>query len=307
MAPLSLVVILSRMLSALPLAWALWVGRFFGWFWYWIVPIRCRVARDNVRRAFGETLTPKERRRIVRGCCTHMALYALDTLRAPLMTPELSRQLVAREGFERLDAARANGTGAIVFMAHVGSLDLAGCSQAVLGLPIAVVVRDIGWPPAREFITLVREKTGLELLAPRNSMAAIRQALADNKIVCLAADQHAPAPRGIVCEFLGNLASTTPVPARLALQSGAPLHPAVIIRDGLTGHHHLRIEPRLELETPHADFDQNVRHNTERINRVIEGWVRQTPEQWLWMHKRWKVQDDPAGWDVPPSLQHLLP
>jgi KDO2-lipid IV(A) lauroyltransferase len=59
------------------------------------------------------------------------------------------------------------------------------------------------------------------------------------------------------------------------------------------------------METPHADLDANIRHNTQRLNDVIEGWVREDPSQWLWLHKRWKVDDDPEGWDVPDELRTL--
>ena len=90
-------------------------------------------------------------------------------------------------------------------------------------------------------------------------------------------------------------------------ETGAPILPAVIIRQGNTGRHRLRIEPEFVLETPHADLDDNIRHNTERLNRIIEGWIREAPEQWLWAHRRWKVQDDPSGWHIPESLQRLIP
>ncbi len=98
---------------------------------------------------------------------------------------------------------------------------------------------------------------------------------------------------------------------RFALETGAPLFPAVIRRLGFTGRHHVRIAPAMTLETPHEDLEANVRHNTERMNRILEGYIRESPEQWLWMHKRWKVEAelrrDPDRWQVPADLTHLLP
>jgi KDO2-lipid IV(A) lauroyltransferase len=264
------------------------------------------VAARNLRRALGHELSPAEQRRALRTCFTHMALYGVDILRAPRWTPELSDALVERFGFERLDEALAAGTGAIVVMCHTSSLDAAGFSQAVRGLPIVVVTRALGSRSANAFVSRIRTVTGLRTLPPRGSAGALRQAIADNQIVCLVVDQHVSPRQGMVCELFGQLASTTPFPARLALETGAPVFPALALRVDASAYHRVWIEPRLEMQTPHADFEANVRHNTERINRVVEGWIRRSPEQWLWMHRRWKVQDNPAGWDIPPQLRHLL-
>ncbi|HET6345165.1 MAG TPA: hypothetical protein VFH51_09535, partial [Myxococcota bacterium] len=70
--------------------------------------------------------------------------------------------------------------------------------------------------------------------------------------------------------------------------------------------HRMIFEPELVLETPYESMDANIRHNTERLNRILERWICAYPEQWLWLHKRWKVQDQPQGWDIPASLQHLV-
>jgi KDO2-lipid IV(A) lauroyltransferase len=73
----------------------------------------------------------------------------------------------------------------------------------------------------------------------------------------------------------------------------------VINRQGKTGYHQIRVSPAFDLETPYNDQDRNIRHNTERLNRIIEQWIREAPDQWWWVHKRWKVQDNPEGWDIP--------
>jgi len=112
--------------------------------------------------------------------------------------------------------------------------------------------------------------------------------------------------RAIVCEFFGGLAATSPAPARFALETGATIIACHIERADDAGHHILKIEPPFVLETPYQDFDANVRHNTERLNRMIEGWIRAVPEQWLWLHRRWKVDDDPTGWEIPPALWSRL-
>lgn len=269
------------------------LGRALGWLWYWCIPVRLRVARRNLERALGGT--KQQRNRILRACCAHQALYAVDVLRAPLMTPARSDHYVERSGFEHLERALAAGRGAIVFMAHYGSLDLIGFSQAIRGLPMIAVVKELGWGPANRYVQHVRQLTGLQLLPPRRSREACLAALRRNMILGLIVDQHMPPHRGIVCSFFNRPASTTPAPVRFAYQSGAPIFGAVIRRKGLSPYHHFYITPELQLESPHEDHEANVRHNTQRINNVVEGWVREDPAQWLWMHRRWKVDGEPAA------------
>jgi Kdo2-lipid IVA lauroyltransferase/acyltransferase len=304
---LVIVILLSRFFCMLPLSVALAIGRGFGWVWYYLVPIRRSTARQNVRRVLGNELSRREQNRIVRTCFAHLGMYAVESLRAPIMTAELSKKLVERVAFdERLFKSLEGGRGALVFTAHIGNIDMVGYSQSSRGERQHVVVKIIGWKPVQEFIKHVREKTGLLIIPPKNSKDLIKKALSDNEVVSLVVDQHMASHRAIVCEFFGQLASTSPAVARFALETGAPVFPGFIRRVGMTGHHIIEIEPQMVMETPYDDLQANIRHNTERINRHIEGWIRRYPEQWLWLHKRWKVHDDPTGWTIPPHLQHLI-
>lgn len=294
---------LSAVLGRLPYPLLSRLARLGAWVWHWLVPIRRRVARDNVRRALGDTLSLPAQRVVVRKAFTQQALNVVDILRAPTITAARSEREVRREGFEHLEAALARGRGAVVVMAHLGSLDLIGFSQAIRGLPMSAVVREIRWGPAHAYLTWVRTRTGLRLIPPRRSAHACLRALRDNRVLGLVIDQHMPKHRGVVCEFFGRLASTSPAPVRLALAAAAPIHPGLIVRHGFGPQHTLRIEPELALEAPYGDPVLDAWHNTQRINHVLERWVRATPEQWLWMHRRWKVDEDPRGWEIPAPLQ----
>ncbi|MEE8410444.1 MAG: lysophospholipid acyltransferase family protein, partial [Myxococcota bacterium] len=280
-------------------------GRLLGLVWYYVIPIRRGVAMQNVRRVFGDTMSRSEQRRLVRRCFQQQMMAGMEVLRAPLMTEELSIELVERQGFEHIEEAVARGKGLIGVLVHMGNVDMIGFSQAIRGLPLYGVVREIKGKSAQKFITRVRTRTGMQLIPPRRSAERIRQVLAGNGMVGMIVDQHMPKHRGIVCVLFNMLASTSPAPARFGFDSGTTILPMVMFRKGMTEKFVLRIGPPFELEAPHDDLQENIRHNTERLNRIIEGWIREAPEQWFWVHRRWKVQDDPSRWDIPQHLQHL--
>jgi len=270
--------------------------------WYYVIPIRRSVARANVRRTVGRDLSPRMQRRLLRRSFQRQGMYVMEVLRLPILTRELSEELVEHQNFELIDAALAQGKGAILVASHMDNVDLAGCSMSVRGLPMTVVAKQVSWKPGAEFIVAVREATGVTLIPTRRSTAMIQQLLAENKIVTLVIDQHLKQRHAIVCRFFDQLVSTSHAPARFAAEADVPLLAGVAYRKGMSRYHVLRVE-NVGLEHPYDDAVENVRHNTERINRIVERWIREFPEQWLWPHRRFKVQDDPRGWEIPPALR----
>ncbi len=292
--------ILSRFVSFLPLSIALALGRFIGWIWFYIIPVRRGLALENINRALGNELSKKEQRKAIRELFANFGMYIVELLRLPYVSVEENKKLVEIEGWENMDAALEKGKGAILLATHVDNVDLGGCSMAFRGAPISVVVRQMG-KTAEEFITSVRENTGVTIISRKGTKNVIKDLLAENKIVTIVIDQHLSKYRAIACKFFGLWASTTTAPSRFAFETGAPIIPAVITRKEKPGYHHITVSPEFNLETPYDDIDMNIRHNTERLNRVAEDWIRATPNQWWWFHKRWKVQDNPDGWDIPGS------
>ncbi len=294
---------ISSFLQVLPLSWALRIGRAIGLFWHYIIPIRRQIARENVARVFGTELSQRAQRRIVRRCFENLGMFGVEVFRLPALTQIQSEMLVERRNWHTLVEALQRGKGVIVVTAHMGNYDLAACSQAIRGVQINAVVKRIHWAPAHRMVFGARERTGLRLIFGQGARHEIRAALKRGEIVTFVIDQHMVSYRGIVCKFFGQLASTTPAPTRFALETGAPIIPLWIYRKGQSGAHVLCIEPEVVLETPYEDRDANLRHNTERINRLVESWIRQKPEQWLWLHRRWKVHDNPEGWSIPENLR----
>jgi KDO2-lipid IV(A) lauroyltransferase len=278
-----------------PLAWALAFARVMAWVWYWMVPIRKRVALENVRRALGDAAP---RHAIVRGCFANLTMFAAEALRLPDLTRELVEALVEVQGQEHLDAALALGRGAVVISAHMGNFDLLGCAEALRGQPVNVVYKDIRWKQAHNFFFAARRRCGVTVIPPKGSERQILRALRANQVVAFVIDQHMPKHRGVACRFFGRYASTTPAPALFALKTGAVVVPALIRRVGYSGRHVTQIFPPIAMEEPHAERADNLRHNMQRLNDWLEAEVQKTPEQWLWLHKRWKIEQNLAEWGL---------
>ena len=293
--------VFSRFISRLPLPVAMAFGRCLGWIWYYLIPIRRKEALHNINRAMGRELTRDEQRKAIRELFANFAMYIVEILRIPHMSLEENKKLVQIDGWEHMDAALARGKGVILVATHLDNVDLGGCSMAMRGAPIAVVVKEMS-KAAEQFISSVRKNTGVIIINRKGTKNYIKELLAENKIVTLVIDQHLAKHRSIVCDFFGELAATTPAPARFAFETGATIIPGVISRKAKDGHHHVKVSPAFHLETPYEDMDENIRHNTERLNRIAEGWIREAPNQWWWFHRRWKVQDNPEGWDIPDAL-----
>ncbi|MBC7794785.1 MAG: lysophospholipid acyltransferase family protein [Clostridia bacterium] len=290
-----LVRFLSFIVCRLPLEKALAFARAIAWVWFWVVPVRKGVAMVNVRKALGDDAPAG---RIVQGCMKTLTMFVVESLRLPRLTRAKADEIVEVRGQEILDAALAQGRGVVVITAHMGNFDLLGCVHALRGIKANIVYKNIGWRSAHAFFFAARRKAGVTVIAPKGSERQILRALRSNEAVGFVIDQHMPKHRGIVCTFFGRYVSTTPAPALFALKTGALVVPALIRRVGDSGHHVSQIYPPIVMEQPHADRAANLRHNTQRMNDWLEAEVRKTPEQWLWLHKRWKVDDNPHGWDL---------
>jgi protein-L-isoaspartate(D-aspartate) O-methyltransferase len=303
----SLLACLSWLVRALPRRWALGLGSALGWVWFHLVRVRRRVALENLRLALPE-LGPRERRRVARDCLRELGRSAVELLRVPGLDRAAAGRLLEHQGEEHLAAAQARGRGVLVVTAHFGAFDVLACAEALGGLRLAVVSRELHARGANRFWMRLRERAGLRIVPPRNAALQIHRLLAEGWLVALVIDQHMPPGRGIPVPFFGRPASTTHAPAVLALGSGAPLLPVTSERLP-DGRHRVVFEPPREVAAlPGEDRLATVERVTRELNEWLEGRVRARPDHWLWIHRRWKLDDRAAeGADQPeePALASL--
>jgi len=291
----------------LPIGLVVWTGRMFGLFWYYVVPVRVGVARSNVDRVYGETISSAEKAAIVRGSCISWATTLVEGFRMPkLLDPkELSRMNALN--FDVLEAAKKRKKGTCVVTLHLGNFEMMVGYMTIHGLPLHVIYRDLKSKSAHDFWNLVRKTTGVLTLPPRRSKDAIREVMDKGEMVGFAVDQHMPKHRAIVCEFLGHVVATSPAPAKFALEAGGELVLIHTYRSKEDYTNHVFEAEDFLFETPFETMEENVRHNTQRLNDRMGEIIKAHPEEWLWHHKRFKVHDSPEGWDIPEELLPMIP
>ncbi len=279
---------LSWFFCLLPRRAALHLGAALGWIWHTLIPVRRAVARDNVRRSFPHW-SQRQCRRVVRDCYLELGRGAAELLRLPTLARAEIETWIEHCGFEHLEAARRAGRGAIVACAHFGAFDLLACAEALRGLPLAVVTRRLRAAGVERFWCWLRDGCGLERLPPDATILSLDRRLRRGAVLGLVIDQHMPPGRGIPVEFFGRPASTTPLPAALALATGAALLPVRIERLP-KGRLRATVDPPLPVD-PTADRRAEIARITRALNAWLEERIRERPDHWLWLHRRWKLPD----------------
>lgn len=259
-----------------------------------------------MQRVLGETVSKREIRTMTRRCCQHMAMNIVEGFRIPALRNELDSPRFEVHGADIFKSVADHGKGVAVVSLHMGNFELCIALMACRGFPINIVYKDIHWKAANDFWNLVRETTGIKTIAPRRSKDRIKEVLAQGEYVGFASDQHMPPHRAIVCEFLGQLAATTPAAPRFAFETGANIVLAYAVRKESDPTHHIVKFEAFELETPFETSAENIRHNTQRLNDWMGAIIRAHPEQWLWHHKRFKINNNLDRYDIPSDLAHLV-
>lgn len=255
------------------------LGRLLGLLWFEALPIRRRVAIENVGRAFPEL--PRRRRRLIAGrAFQHVATTVLELLWLGRRRHQALERAIRVEGFEEYRRVRDQGRGVVAVTAHLGNWDVLACSQALAGVPLSVVTKELGAPGLSRLWMERRRDAGVTLVPAHGSALAILRALRRGEVVGLVVDQRTPAAEGgALVPFFGRPAWTTLAPHVLAARTGAALLPVWSTRRP-DGSHLVRIGPEIPLApTPEATMTA--------INATVERWIRWHPDQWLWHHRRW--------------------
>jgi len=266
--------------APLSLAWKL--GHIYARALERAVPRLGRTALRNLELAYPEA-DIEWRARIARGVFDSIGRLLVVFARLPRIGPEEIGRWIRYEGFEHFAAAKARGRGVLFATAHLGNWELSAFAHALMTEPMHVVARPLDNPLLDRFVERRRTLSGNRVIGKRDYARPILAALRRNQAVGILIDQNTALEQGVFVDFFGVPASTGTGFARLAALSGAPMVPGFALWSAAEGKFILRFYPPLEA-TGDAVCD------TARLQQVLESVVREYPDQWLWVHRRWKTR-----------------
>lgn len=249
-------------------------------------PTLRRAALVNLRLAFPEW-SDVQRRQTIRGMTRQLGWMAAEFAHFPHWSRENIEELVVIDGFDNFEAARALGKGVIFLTGHMSAWEIAPFAQAVYGNPLSFLARAIDNSRVDALINRYRCLSGNQPIEKNNAARAILRVLHDGGTIGILADQNTSLDEGTFVDFFGVPAATTTGLARVALRTGVVVVPGFISWDDSIRKYRLRFETAVNLARS-DDEEADIRENTRRFNKVIENYIRVHPDQWLWVHKRWK-------------------
>jgi KDO2-lipid IV(A) lauroyltransferase len=280
-----------KALGLLPRSAARFVGASFAAAAYAVrTPLR-RAAMINLRLAFPEW-SDTQRKHAVQRMIQQIGWMAGEFSQFPRYTREKIERIVILDGQENFDAAQRRGKGVLFLTGHMSAWEVAPFAHALYGHPLHFLVRPIANRRVDALINGYRCLSGNRPIEKNRSARAILKVLGDGGTVGILSDHNSSIEEGVFVPFFGVLASTTSGLARIALRTDAAVLPGFLSWDDALRKYRLRFEPAVELVRS-GDEEADVVENTARFTQVIEAYVRAHPDQWLWVHKRWKTR--PVG------------
>jgi len=277
-----------KFMGLLPRPAARFVGAGFAAVSYALrAPLR-RSAMINLRLAFPDH-TDAQHKRVIRGMIRQIGWMAGEFSQFPKYTRERIERIVVVDGFENFDAARRVGKGVLFLTGHMSAWELAPFAQALYGYPLHFLVRPIANKRVDALINDYRCRSGNQPIEKNRSARTILKVLGEGGTVGVLADHNTDIEESVFVNFFGIPASTTSGLARIALRTDAAVVPGFLSWDEKRRKYRLRFEPAVELARS-GDEESDVVENTARFTAVIEEFIRAHPDQWLWVHKRWKTR-----------------
>ncbi len=245
------------------------------------------IALSNLKRAYPEK-DMEEITKIAKGVYRHLAIVAAEFFELPSITKENLHKWVEFDGLENLDKALALNRGVLSIVAHFGNWELMTVALPLGARPMSIVYRPLDNPTLDNLTAWMRTKDGNTLIPKGGSGRTITRLLAENRIIGILSDQNVDKYEGVFVDFFGRPACTAVGLAVLALRTGAPVLPAFMARMP-NGKYRFIIQPPAEI-TRTDDYEADLHTNTQRFTRIIEDMVRRYPDQWFWIHQRWKTK-----------------
>ena len=287
--------ILVKLLGALPRGVARAVGSGVGTVAYRILGRLREVALTNLALAFPEK-PDAEREQILRRLYRNLGWLLAEFCQMPRYTPENTRPFARYQGLEHYLAARDRGKGVLILTGHLGVWELSSYYHSLMGHPMSMVIRRLDNPRVDALVNRIRCLHGNRVLHKDDFARGLLGAMRQGETVGILMDTNMTPPQGEFVPFFGRLACTASGMARVALKTGATVLPGFMLWEESEQKYVLHFGEAVDLVSTGND-EQDVIENTARFTAVIETWIRRYPDQWLWVHRRWKTRppgDEPV-------------
>jgi Kdo2-lipid IVA lauroyltransferase/acyltransferase len=257
--------------------------------WHLIGRLR-RIGLRNLSLAFPD-MPLAERERILRTLYRYLGWQMAEFCRMPRATRADTQKLFRYEGLEHFLAARSRGHGVLVLTGHLGAWELSSFYHSLMGYPMSMVIRRLDNPLVDTFVNNIRCLHGNRVLHKDDFARGLLQSMHRGDTVGILMDTNMTPPQGVFVPFFGTLACTASGLARVAAHSNAAVLPGFMLWEPSERRYVLHFGPELTLSRT-GDATADALANTALFTATIESWIRRYPEQWLWVHRRWKTRPE---------------
>jgi KDO2-lipid IV(A) lauroyltransferase len=283
-----LVLAVTRSLGRLPRRTARFLAGLLAWSVFRLHQRLRRVGQRNLELALPE-LSIGDRDRILRDLFRHLGWQMVEFCRMSRYTRENIRGWIRTEGLDHYLAAKNRGKGVLIATGHLGYWEISGFYHSLMGHTMSVVVRPLDNRLLDRFVNANRCMHGNRMLPKNNFARGLLNAMRLGETVAILMDTNMTPPQGEFVDFFGRKACTASGLARVALKTGAAVLPAFLLWEQAEKQYVLHFGTELVL-TQTQDAEADILAATQQCTIAIENWIRRYPDQWLWIHRRWKTR-----------------
>jgi KDO2-lipid IV(A) lauroyltransferase len=280
--------IVVHVLRWLPRRWARAVGAAIGALAFHLLGRLRKTGFRNLQLAYPD-LSTTEQTKLLRGVYRNLGYQLAEFCQMSRYTAKRASELIRYEGLEHYLAAREQGRGVLVLTGHLGAWELSSFFHSLSGYPMGMVIRRLDNPLVDRFVNHVRCLHGNRVIHKDDFARGLIASMRANETVGILMDTNMTPPQGVFVPFFGVEACTASGLARVAQKTGAAVLPGFLVWEESQRRYVLHFGPQVALAET-GDPEQDALANTAQFTAILEAYIRRYPDQWLWMHRRWKTR-----------------
>lgn len=275
---------LKLIIQYLPRDFALKLGKVSGVLCFQLLHKEKKRTLKQLEMVFGK----EKAETIAKKVFINLGMNFMEWLQMPKLKTKNLDSVFKATGLEKIDKVLSLGKGGIILTAHFGNWEYLGAYLMQKGYKGTVIVKKIYYKPYNDLLNKLRNSVGVFTVNRNGSVRNMIRILKNNNLLAILPDQDTDKVEGIFIDFFGFPAYTPTGPVSLARATGTSIIPCFIVREN--EYHHVYVEDPFDLVDT-GNKTEDIKINTERWSKILEDYIRRYPEQWVWMHKRWRVQE----------------